>query len=186
MKPNGIEFELLPNSPAVREHTRMWPVACLLALALILVMFAVGWLSTEGAVGTALAAILLTVCYVLGFRAKGRGVVELSADRLIVRSRSGRRRQTHAWSDIAEVRLNTLRRIGTFQRIWATITRVDADLPFVELRLRRGVRMNPLSGEIGSVKFGAPGLLKTITFYVRDPEGLVRVAQSYLRLSPPA
>ena len=179
-----IEFELLPNSPAIKEHVRMWPVAALLGLGLILVMFAVGWLSGEGAVGVALGDVLLAAAYVLWFRARGRGVVELSADRLIVRSASGRRRQIHAWTDIAEIRLNTLRRIGTFQRIWAAVTRVDADLPFVELRLKRGARANPLSGEIGSIKCGIPGPLKSVTFYVRDPEGLVRAAQSYLVAAP--
>jgi len=111
----------------------------------------------------------------------GRGVVEISADRLIVRSASGRRRQTHTWTDIAEIRLNTLRQIDALERIWAAITRVDADLPLVELRLRRGVRLNPLSGEIGSVKFGIPGLLKSVRIYVTDPEGLVWAAQPYLR-----
>jgi hypothetical protein len=180
-----IEFELLPNSPQVKGHTRLWSVTALPGLALILLAFAVGWLSKSDAFFIGVMLVLLIAGYLWGFRAMGLGVVEISADRLIVRSRSGRRRQTHTWTDIAEVRLNTLRRIGTFQRIWATITRVDADLPFVELRLRRRARFNPLSGEIGSVKFGTPGFLRSITFYVRDPEGLVRVANSYLRFAPP-
>ena len=184
--PDNIEFELLPNSPAAKGHARLWSVAALPGVALILAAFAVGWLSGSDAFFIGAMISLLIAGYLWGFRAMGRGVVELSADRLIVRSRSGRRRQTHAWTDIAEIRLNTLRQISTLERVWAAITRVDADLPFVELRLRRGVRLNPLSGVMGSVKFGTPGLLKSVRIYVRDPEGLVRVAQSYLRAGPRA
>jgi len=158
-------------------------MTALFGLALLVVAFATGWLSGERAVWVALTVILLTAGYLLGFQAMGRGVVELSADRLIVRSRSGRRRQVHAWADIAEVRLNTMRQIGAPERILAAITRVE-DLPFIELRLRRGARANPLFGQIGSLRFGMPGPMKSIRIYVQDPEGLVRAAQSYLRAGP--
>ena len=153
-------------------------------LALILAAFAVGWLSGERALWVGMTLVVLSASAWWWFRGMGRGMVELSPDSLIVRSRSGR--QVYTWVDIAEIRLNTLRQIGTGERIWAGITRVDADLPLVELRLKRGVRLNPLSGDMGSVKFGLPGFLKSIRIWVKDPEGLVRVANSYLRADPRA
>ena len=183
---NNIEFELLPNNASIKGISRLSLLEALLGLAVVLVIFATGWLSGENALWVALAVVLLTAVYLLGFQASGRGVVELSADRLIVRSRSGRRRQIHAWTDIAEIRLITMRQIGAPQRVFAAITRVDADLPLIELRLKRWVRSNPLFGGIGSLKFGIPAPMKSIRMYVRDPEGLVRVAQSYLRAGPRA
>jgi len=180
----NTEFELLPNSPQVKGLTRLFSVAALPGLTVVVVAFATGWLSGEGTVGVALTVILLTAAYLWGFQAMGRGVVEISPDRLIVRSRSGRRRQIHTWTDIAEIRLNTMRQIGAPDRIFAAIARVDADLPFVEVRLKRRLRVNPLFGQIGSFKFGTPGLLKSVRIYVRDPDGLVRAAQSYLNPRP--
>ena len=182
----NTEFELLRNSPDVGVVTRGASLIFLPGLILALVAFVAGWFSAETALSCGMFFVLLTVVFYWWVRYISRGVVEVSADGLVVRSLSGGRGQIHAWTDIAKVQLNTLRRVGAPERSLAAITRVDADLPFVEIRLKRGARLNPLSGKIGSLKFGVPTPRKSIRIYVRDPEGLVRIAQSYLRAGPSA
>ena len=180
----STEFELLPNSPDVRVVTRGASLAALPGLTLTLVAYVTGWFSGETALFCGIGFLLLTAVFYWWIRGTSRGVVEVNADRLLVRTRSGR--QVYAWTDIAEIRLNTMRQTATrLAPIFAAVAGADPDLPFVELKLKRLPRVGLVFNEFGSLRFGIPRLMgKSVGFYAKDSEGLVQAAQSHLGAGP--
>jgi len=150
-------------------------------LAVILGLFAGGKVEGEPTLFATLFLILAPAAAVWNFRQMTKGVAKLDPEGLVVRARGGGN-QAYKWTDISEVRLSTFAERGTLNQLWARFMGIDENEPFVELKLRRSLRLPLLPGRSGTAILGVPSLVaKTVTLYVTEPEEFVRIAQGFVR-----
>ena len=109
----------------------------------------------------------------------GRGSVVMDSSELVVKTRGW----THSynWSDVADVLLTSFAERGAAARLWARLLLWPEREPFVELRLKRALRVGLWPGRYGTRLKGIPLIGgERVALFVHEPESFVRSAQTHL------
>jgi len=110
----------------------------------------------------------------------GQGTAYLDSVGLTVRTRG----VTHhyRWEDISSVEIRPFVKDGFLSQILGWVVGEDAKQPVVHMKLRRSLRLSLLGGRYGTSIAGIPSILfNTTGFYLEDPEGFARSANSLIQ-----
>lgn len=174
-----MEFPVVPNNPQTRALSLCFAIPSLIILAVTLILFATTVVDSETSLYLALFLTLAPAAAIWKVQQYGRGSARLDSSELVVRTRGW----THSynWSDVADVRLTSFAEMGAAARLWARILLWPEREPFVELRLRRALRVGLWSERYGTRLKGIPLIGgERVTLFVHEPESFVRSAKSYL------
>lgn len=87
-----------------------------------------------------------------------------------------------SWADIEGMVLTSIRARGSTVAAINGLAGVDVDKEFIELKLRKSLRINPISENQSTRGWGIPTLfVKVAHLYVDDPRALLEAAEVHLR-----
>jgi len=174
----GAQLSLTPDNSFTQVMTRF-------ALGLAFVGGFVGlllhFLDRDGlALATGLVPIVLALPVLWGLRRMHTGTIDIYATHLLVRTRANT--QSYPWRDIAEVSIATWADASASDRLFVHATGVGFGDRFVQLRLRRSVRIGLgfFHTEFGTDVPGLPIGLKTIRLFAQDPDRAIEVLRPYI------
>lgn len=172
------EFRLAGNSLS-SVMTKFAIVAGVVGLFIVAALFGAGTINVEGALFAAVFMLVASAAMARNMRAFGQGGAKLTEARLEVHTNTGK--HLYKWADILDIELKSLRSQSALRRFW-DIGQITADQGFVEIRLRRSVRLGLLPGRSGTDILGLPSLVvKSVRLHLEDPEGFVLAARSFLQ-----
>jgi hypothetical protein len=177
-----IEFPLESNSPQARALALFFAIASISGLLASLALFGLEIVSWDVALFAILFCILFPAAGIWNARLIARGFITLDSTGLTVRTHAW----THSydWSDIADVEMVSFAQRGAANRAWARLLGWQAEKPFIELRLKRSVRLGLRPARYGTRLLGIPLLFgKGIPLFLADPQSLRAIANSYLGAS---
>jgi hypothetical protein len=159
--------------------TKFAIVVGVVGLFIVAALFGAGTIAVEGALLAAVFMLVGSAAMAWNMRAFGQGGAKLTEARLEVHTNTGK--HLYKWADILDIELKSLRSQSALRRFWA-IGQITADQGFVEIRLRRSVRLGLLPGRSGTDILGLPSLVvKTVRLDLEDPEGFVLAARPFLQ-----
>jgi len=177
--PINLEFAL-GNDPSAKGVVRFLLLTAPVGPAIVLALFARNVVPEETAFGGSILLFVMQVAFALNLWLMQLGVAKLTDSRLVIRTRAGR--HLYKWTDVADMRLKKLADLHATTRIWAAISGSDKERPFVEIKLRRSLRVGLLPGQFGTEIIGFPSFLfKTARLYLADPEAFIQAANPYLQ-----
>lgn len=152
-------------------------VASVLAALVVFVLVSEG--EFPNPIPFSLSALFLAVVMSLAQRAWS-GTIIVAADALVFKRKLGR--WTFPWRDISEVCVTTLAQSGRFRRTYCAFLGLDIRRRFVEIRLKRWVKLNPITLRVSTRGLGiAIPFQRKVWLYPDNPEALVSSTQAHFR-----
>ena len=103
------------------------------------------------------------------------GIAKIDPDRLTVEQ--GKMKQIYEWRDVTEIGVSDPPTPSSAVQRFAMRLFVPQGVPVVELRLKRGIRLNLPTGRLGSA--GIPLGSGPVRLYLRDPHRFIEHARLY-------
>ena len=93
----------------------------------------------------------------------------------------GSRTARYSWEDIASIRLTSISERGPATVALYRFLGVDVNRQFMEIKLRRSVRFNPVSENMSTRGLGIPSFMKVANLYPDDPRALLAATEIHLQ-----
>ncbi len=173
-----MQFRLIANPPVKGAVLVLLFVAAAGEIAVLVVFLTTA--NVESALAVGLGVLAMAVMVPLSFWLMSLGVIELTEERLELRTVLDKR--LIEWRDIATARVRTVSQLGRVDRIFARLARSSDSCPLVEIGLKRSFRLAILPWHRdGTDAIGLPALpSRRIRAYVSDPERLVDAIAEFL------
>jgi len=123
--------------------------------------------------------IFFPISFAWGWRGASLGQVELTRDGVYVKSK--RNSFLYMWQDINDLSITTAdKAVSGPNRVFVKLLGVNLDHRLVQLRLARRPRVNLLTENWGTRRWGIPGLTKRAVIEPEDVDGLAAGIREYL------
>ena len=107
-----------------------------------------------------------------------KGEIHVTYEGIILKaSRTAR----YSWADIESIRLKSISESGTTTVALCRLFGVNVNRQFMEVRLRRSVRFNPISENMSTRGFGLPTHLRKVNLFPDDPRALLAAAEVHVQ-----
>jgi hypothetical protein len=93
----------------------------------------------------------------------------------------GGRTARYSWEDIVSVRLTSISEGGPVTIALWRFLGADVNRRFMEIKLRRSVRFNPISENMSTRGLGIPSFMKVAKLYPDDPPALLAATEIHLQ-----
>ncbi len=87
----------------------------------------------------------------------------------------------YSWGDIASLRLTSGSEAGTLVLALCRVFGIDLRKEFLEMKLRRSLRFNPITENSGTRRWGLPTYIKKVSLFPDDPRAFFVAAEVHLQ-----
>jgi hypothetical protein len=172
-----MEFPIQKNNLHVQFMARMLRVYSGIGLLIALVLLALGHVDAV-TVAVVVAVVLFVWTVVVWFwSGLGKGAIRIDHDGFTVQNK--RAEHWSPWADVKDVSVATLQQTKGLNSLFMRAFLLDASRPFVLIKLRRMVRVNPLIERSSTRGLGIPLSTKEVMIYPEDVAGLAAAASHY-------
>ncbi len=173
------EFVVLRDNPQTRAMGLFFLMPSGIGLVLSAALLLANVIDWEAALFAAVFCLLLAAAGIWNAQRVSRGHARLDSSSLVVQTHGWT--HSYRWADIQSVRTISYAEAGRANLLWARILRWPECEPFVELTLRRPLRVGLWPQHYGTRLVGIPLLSgKRVPLFLEDPEGFIRTAKQYL------
>jgi hypothetical protein len=183
IEPPGVAFPLRSSNSFTQVMTR---VALGIAVAGGYLGVLLHFLDRDMlALAIVLPSVMLPLPAAWAFRRMHTGTVELRPARLFVRTKTNT--QSYPWHDVEEVTVATWAEASAIDRLFIHATGVGFGDRFVQLRLRRPLRIGVgiFHNEFGTDVPGLPTTLRIVRIFAEEPGRVAAAAQAYVAPADP-
>lgn len=171
-----IEFKSLGPPILWSFYLRFWLIIALPLAGFAFLLDQDFWRDPLG-VGL-IVTLPLTLAFGVPRMSKGRITLDIEG----VTQKSGGRTIRYAWGDIKRMFVTTIKEKGSTVTNIYRLAGLDVDKEYIEVTLKKSLRVNPMSEYMSTRGWGLPTLVMRAThLYADDPHALLAAANVHLQ-----